>query len=73
MQVQLRYLLSKSFSRYCKAKQNKGAGFSDGFPSLPPGPKITNKDKLPTVMDPNKDLKYQILQMILETLQTLIQ
>ena len=47
--------------------------FLVGFPPLPPGPKITNKDKLPTAMDPNKDPKHQILQKILEMLQTLIQ
>ena len=35
MQVQSKYLLSKSLSRYCRAKQNKGAGFSDWIPSSP--------------------------------------
>ena len=35
MQVQSKYLLSKSLSRYCRAKQNKGAGFSGWIPSSP--------------------------------------
>ena len=47
--------------------------FLVGFPPFPSRPKITNKDKLPTITDPNKDTKQQILQKILEMLQTLTQ